>query len=1034
MLSSGNWYRLLIGCNGIYRIPYTKLREIGYSNPQDIRIFGFGKECKLLHRQGYVYFYAQGPCQTSYNTDLQMETSVPDIYSGHSCYLISDLSKSQYNNKIDIVSYSNASATACQGIFNYHHELMLHNLQNSGQRWFGEKMSQRATESIRFECNNAPSKARVGAVLASRSLMGESFEIKASDIRHNVSLPATTDNGPYATTASCGFDYVPQASDIQIIDITFNKNWNQATGYIDFVSLETLEKLSYNKKQLIFRHKAGGQSVTSFEVENMGAEHIVMDVSAGTPYIIEHQDGNFIAQTQSDRRFAVCAPKDAMEPIFDGKVGNQDLGSATDTEYLIVTPEKLRPYAQQIADLHSDLKCLVVTDMQIYNEYSSGMPTPAAIRDFAKDIWTKGGRLRYLLLFGDGSSDNFHKTPNNTNILPTYQSVNSLNENGSHSFVSDDYFGIFDDDGDCHGQLHIGVGRIPVNTDAEAQVAVDKIGNYIDNQRGGDFRKQIVMAADDENMNLHVQQAESLCEMIEVSHPEFDISKIYLDNYKQESSAAGDTYPEAHRAMVESFENGALIINYIGHGGMRFFADERILTIDDIDQMRNADCLPVVITASCDIGHFDYYDHESDQSRQSPAERMVLNPNGGAIAMLTATREVSANPNHILHRNILTYILEAGTRLGDAIRKAKIATNDRNMLNFVLLGDPALIPHIPEQNIEVTKINGTDIELFDGKLKAMETYTVECEVSEKEKFKSGMAYITVFDKARTSKTRDNDGQGAFEFTEYGNTIFRGKSTLYNGGFRFEFTVPKDIDYADGQMRISLYAENGKSASSGANKSLIIGGSSQTAQYDNEGPSIVLKSIQDRGESKVLNFTIGDPSGINVTASSGHGITVTDTENGKSQDVTKLYVADADCQTQGTLQYTTNGLDDGIHTIRIRAWDNMNNPSEREFKIAVTNHNTLKIYNLRCFPNPCSGHVWVDFAHNAQDGMVEYTVSLITMQGKTVWTGQGTLQNGEPGFDIDIPAQNADGMYLLRLLICDQKQNTAKSSVRLMYIK
>jgi len=1035
VFSSGHWYRLQIGCNGIYRISYQKLKDLGYADPSSVRIFGYGMECRILNRDQYVYFYAKGPDTFIQSTEHQMQITAPNNYTDHSCYFLTDCN-TQYNNQIESISCTNASSTATQGVFNYHHELSNYNLQLSGQRWFGERFSNTVTESIKFDCNNAPSSATIAAAFAARSGQRESFSLKVADTQHIVSLEATSDNGPYATTQTVTFNYTPQNTEKQTVDVSFLKNSSSATGYIDYISLQTIERLIYKSKHMIFRNIETNSQVTKFQVENLSASHIVMDITDDTPYIIEHsENGAFSAPTASNRRFAICAPNHALEPEYAGQVANQDLHSATDTEYLIVTPEKLKDYAHQIADLHPDLRCLVATDQQIYNEYSSGMRSATAIRDFARDLYERGGSLRYLLLFGDGSVDNLHDTYNNTNTLPTYQSVNSLNDNGLQSFVSDDYFGLLQDyNGEINGKLCIGVGRIPVNTGNEARISVQKISDYISAQRNDDFRKRIVFVADDENQNLHAQQAENLAELIESQNPEFDISKIYIDNYQQESSAAGDTYPGAREDFINSFRRGALVINYIGHGGMRFFADERILTTEDIENLQNADCLPVVITASCNIGHFDYYDYKSDKSTISPAEYLMLTPEGGAIAMLTTTREVSANQNHILHRNIISQMMNIGTRLGDIIREAKNATNDRNMLNFVLLGDPALKLAIPESKIEATSINGTDIQLFDGTLKAMETYTIECQVSDKENFSKGNAYITIYDKQRTATTLNNDGQGAFEFSEYGNTIFRGQSTLLNGKFCFTFTVPKDIDYAEGPIKISLYAESGNHSASGFNRQLILGGSSSNVSSDCVGPEISLVSLKDNGDDKILTIALSDESGINVTGASGHGITITDVESGKYQDITSLYKANTDSHTSGTISFETGYLGQGLHTILIKAWDNMNNPSERELRIAVTDDKALKIYNLRAYPNPCQGETTVDFAHNAQDGNAEYTISIISLKGQVVYTKDGTLLNGDSQIHIDFSEIHQQGMYIIRLAIRDNMQRTAISATKLLYMR
>ncbi|NJK85129.1 MAG: hypothetical protein HC906_03340 [Bacteroidales bacterium] len=76
-------------------------------------------------------------------------------------------------------------------------------------------------------------------------------------------------------------------------------------------------------------------------------------------------------------------------------------------------------------------------------------------------------------------------------------------------------------------------------------------------------------------------------------------------------------------------------------------------------------------------------------------EEAILNPNGGAIALLTTTRLVYSDSNNRLNENFYKYVFKQDDkgkryRLGDMVKRTKIATLGDNALNFTLLGDPAL--------------------------------------------------------------------------------------------------------------------------------------------------------------------------------------------------------------------------------------------------------------------------------------------------------------------------------------------------------
>jgi hypothetical protein len=64
--------------------------------------------------------------------------------------------------------------------------------------------------------------------------------------------------------------------------------------------------------------------------------------------------------------------------------------------------------------------------------------------------------------------------------------------------------------------------------------------------------------------------------MITTKKPFFNINKIILDSYTQEASAGGFRYPKARTDIFNAFEKGALIFNYLGHGGEDGLAAERI--------------------------------------------------------------------------------------------------------------------------------------------------------------------------------------------------------------------------------------------------------------------------------------------------------------------------------------------------------------------------------------------------------------------------------------------------------------------------
>lgn len=153
------------------------------------------------------------------------------------------------------------------------------------------------------------------------------------------------------------------------------------------------------------------------------------------------------------------------------------------------------------------------------------------------------------------------------NFLLSYQSEASLEE--TSSYVTDDYFGFLDDEeGDdlTAGMLDIGIGRFPVRTAAEAKATVDKTIAYMENKQAGPWKHTVCYVADDGDknsmlLNLNYWQATSREIILLCLSTGSD-----ADAFHRESSATGETYPDATKRLLQLFNRGMLVVNYTGHG------------------------------------------------------------------------------------------------------------------------------------------------------------------------------------------------------------------------------------------------------------------------------------------------------------------------------------------------------------------------------------------------------------------------------------------------------------------------------------
>jgi hypothetical protein len=687
-------------------------------------------------------------------------------------------------------------------------------------------------------------------------------------------------------------------------------------------------------------------------------------------------------------------------------VQNQNLHSLSGNyEMIIVANPIFYNYAKELETLHKgkdNMKVITVTTEQVYNEFSSGARDISAIRNFAAMIYSRansGDTLKYLMLFGDGSYDNKNDTLNNTNFIPTYQSYDS--ESQAYSFTTDDYFAMLDiDEGEINnslvGLMDIGVGRIIADNVSDAQNVVNKIINYTKPETFGDWKNQLSFIADDENYMVHMYDADTLARYLEKKHPSFNIEKIYLDAFPQQTISGGERYPDVNAAFSYRVQKGALLINYTGHGGEYGLAHERILTNSEIDSWKNFDKLPVFVTATCEFTRFD------DYKLLTSGEKVFLNPEGGGVAMFTTARLAWISSNAVLTKAFYSHAFEEKNgkklRLGDISRLTKNELTGINKMIFFLIGDPALEIGYPGNDRVITKtINSHDISVIDT-LKALSKVTFTGEIQDKNGNKltnyNGFVFPSVYDKSREINTLNNDGEGVFKYNSLGSVIFRGKSTVTNGDFSFSFIVPKDIMLNVDTGKVSYYAQTALKDAAGYGFDFLVGDISNSYPEDKTGPEIKLfmndETFVSGGitdENPRIFALLTDENGINVSSGGiGHDITAVIDNNDKNVIVLNDdYRADADTYKSGSLEHFLFEIAPGQHNLKLKVWDVYNNSSEEIIDFVVAEADNLKIEHILNYPNPFTTHTDFYFEHNLPGTELEVIIQIFTVSGKLVKT-------------------------------------------------
>ena len=286
----------------------------------------------------------------------------------------------------------------------------------------------------------------------------------------------------------------------------------------------------------------------------------------------------------------------------------------------------------------------------------------------------------------------------------------------------------------------------------------------------------------------------------------------------------------------------------------------------------------------------------------------------------------------------------------------------------------------------------------------------------------------------------------------GETLFRGKSSISNGEFEFDFVVPRDVGMQIDFGKFSFYSKENNSLNdkNGYDLSVLIGGINENAEDDNIGPDIELfmndESFISGGitnESPNLIVKLFDENGINTSSGVGHDIVaIIDSDQLNSYILNDYYQANTDDYQNGTINFPLNNIPPGNHTLSLKAWDVYNNSSESEINFTVFDENQdLVIENVLNYPNPFINYTEFWFNHNSSTPL-NVTIQIFTISGRLVKTILGTTDpNENNSFSRDFYWDGRDdfgdkvgkGVYIYKLNARSESINKSVSKVEKLVI-
>lgn len=994
---SDHWYKVIVRENGIYRIDRTMLIQAGVpvstldprtirlfsgggkvlplenSNPllelEEIAIYISGEEDGLFDSEDFLLFFGWSPNDWDYDSagnDVGFHTNP---FTNDNVFWLTFDPAVSFPDPPRRMSTKDGSPTEANPIIPVSFSSRIHVEQDNSLRIYSSGL---VADYFNWYWMEAIS-ARLFVSLP--DLVPE--EGGLIKIKHTQSYPDLWINGGQLqiidslSTASLSvarsFDF--HGGMVDTIEMQFP---GETGAYLDWYEIEYSRSFECHDRQLFFEspevsgiaeyHISGLHSpeILLFDVNDYGDVKRIVGVQVdGETAIFQDTIG-----TDAKRRYFLMDESRIKEPaaLIEDQISNWREAS-NQADFLIITHSE---FYDQMAALKTfresadQMSVRVVRLEDIYDEFSGGLSDPVAIRDFLKFAYANWERPApaYVLLVGDGHYD--YKDNLRTDagsFIPPFAPI----WEGDVS-VSDDqyvYFGRYGylDSDSSYGPLDRGldmvIGRWPVRMSSEVEVVLDKVIGYENEPEFGTWRNLITLVADDEysssssSERVHTDDTEKLAKFHVPAS--FNLSKVYMMEYPFDP--AGEK-PEAEDAIINAFNSGTLVINYMGHGNPDVWAHEHVFKrSQDIPRLNNNRKLPLVYTASCSIGLF------FDPLRESMGEQFLRTEGKGSIATISATWLVFPQANAELNFKVYDLLLGPGSlSVGDALFVAKLLrqpnANDRR---FVLFGDPAMKLAVPRLKAEITQVQPDTIS-------ALRLINLEGEI--RDAFDSllsdfeGTARILAFDSER-ELTHIMPGGGKVDYNLPGLIMFRGDAEVKEGRFQASFVVPKDISYGGNTGRISVYLEGGGLDGAGVRDSLVIRGSDTTV-VDTLGPQISVICDDDEiflnggtvFPNSVLHLRLFDENGINITGEVGHGITlVIDQDFQKETDLTERFQYDVGSYQQGSLIYQLPDLSDGLHDLTVKAWDNANNSSVEQISLRVTGQAELELTEVMNYPNP-----------------------------------------------------------------------------------
>jgi len=1078
VLAAGDWFRFEAPDEGIYKIDRTFLQALGIDvsaadfNPRTIKIYNNGgypltEDLSKSNNQGlienaitvvgeddgrfdtgdYIIFYGRPQEFWEYRSSAQKIMRIKQPYSKKNYYWLTygGTNGKRISNKQSLNvsgAYQQTTTLAFKSL-----DKDSVNIGKSGRDYFGDQLDNTTKSKTylttlngivpasvikyNFRVANASTAAfpfnieESGTLIYSANVFGTYRFIfgiekvgsvlyggQLTDERSNLKFSINTSS----SNASLYIDY---------FEIVYQKQLKSFSDYLLLFSKDTTAAIEYTLSNF------SSSSIQTFDVTDFAnVKNIDSAVISGGQFKFQS------AETQGKvSRYLAVTPEAYKTPTNGVKITNSNIrGNLAGSEMIIITAKDFKTQAERYVAYRSNqspykLSTQIFYVDEIINEFSGGSLDPTAIRDFLKfayDNWLV--KPSYVLLFGDGDYDYLNQEKKNKNFVPLYETVESLNE--ILSYPTDDYYARVSGN---DKRIDVAIGRLNIQTAAEADTVISKIIKYETGLEKGLWRNNITLVADDgpqevgyDDGSLHTSQSENLANKRIPKY--FDLDKIYLAAYPTVFTGLGRRKPDVNKAVINAINSGTLVINYVGHGNPGVWAHESVFErTATIPQLQNQNYF-FLTAATCDFGKYD------DPNEESSTE-ILMKMSGGAIAAFSASRVVFSVANAAINDSLYSRLFqtrETGNlpiRIGKAYLLAKQFLTDDNDEKFHLFGDPALRLDEPLNPTSIDSINGKSLQSA-VQISALSPVKIKGTVRNPNGTLAqynGEAIISMYDSERSLDLKEMN----YSVTMQGGLIFRGRTSVTNGEFQTEFVVPKDISYENKNGKVVAYINNTTTDGVGYSTNVVVGGTNPDAVDDGKGPEVAIYFDDINNESSYLvnpDFTLivklSDQTGLNTTGTGiGHKLeAILNDDETNPIDLTNSFIGDLNSGGKsGLIKYKFTGMTSGDYKIKVKAWDVFNNSSSQEASFSVVSSDKgIVLRDIVNYPNPFSSNTTFTFQHNVVSA-IDVKIKIYTITGRMIkqieqsnvldkfvridWDGRDADEN-----------QIANGTYLYKLIV------------------